>query len=93
MKDFAWSKEKNDWLRANRGVSFEDIEFQMRTGYLLDVVLHPNQVKYPRQRVFVVELEGYVFSVPFVESGDTVFLKTIIPSRKMTKRYLRSDEK
>jgi hypothetical protein len=32
--------------------------------------------------------EDYVYLVPFVEDEHTVFLKTIIPSRKATKQYI-----
>jgi len=58
---------------------------------LLDTLEHPNSERYPGQRIFIVNVEGYVCVVPFVENGDVIFLKTIIPSRKMTKRYLGGD--
>jgi hypothetical protein len=52
---------------------------------VLDILEHPNP---DRQRIFVVRREDYVYFVPFVEDEHTVFLKTIIPSRKATKEYL-----
>jgi hypothetical protein len=55
---------------------------------LLDVIDHPNQEKYPNQRIFIVEINHYVYLVPFVENDQEFFLKTVIPSRKMTKQYL-----
>jgi len=61
----------------------------IESGGLLDILRHPNPAKYPRQRILVVELNGYVHLVPFVEERDHFFLKTIIPSRKATRDYLK----
>ncbi len=61
----------------------------IESGGLLDILRHPNPAKYPRQRILVVELDGYVHLVPFVEERDHFFLKTIIPSRKATRDYLK----
>lgn len=85
---FDWNDAKSAALKEERGVSFEDIVFHVATGGLLDVLDHPKPASYPGQRVMVVEIEGYAFAVPFVTDGDVCFLKTIIPSRKMTKHYL-----
>ena len=89
VKYFSWGDEKNEILKAERGVSFEDAVFHIERGDLLDVLEHPNQARYPGQRIFVVNIEGYAYLVPFVESEDEVFLKTVIPSRKATDTYLR----
>ena len=88
VKYFAWDDAKNAKLRADRGIGFEDIVFHMDRGDLLDILEHPNPDRYAGQRVFVVRRDNYVFLVPFVEDEHTVFLKTIIPSRKATKEYL-----
>lgn len=88
MKTFHWSSLKNEILRDSRGISFENIVVSIESGGLLDVLAHPNKGKYPRQRIFVVACDNYVFLVPFVEEKDCFFLKTIIPSRKATKEYL-----
>lgn len=72
---------------AERGVSFEDVVFHIMAGDILDTIDHPNQQRYPGQQVHVVAIEGYVYLVPFVESEEEVFLKTIIPSRKATQTY------
>jgi uncharacterized DUF497 family protein len=88
MKPYDWSDEKNEWLRQERGVTFEDIVFHLAHGGLLDTIVHPNQHQYPDQRIFIVNVEGYACLVPFVENEEVIFLKTIIPSRKMTKQYL-----
>ena len=92
MKYFSWNEEKNELLLAERDVSFEDIVLYIEKGFLLDVLEHPNPEKYPGQKIFVVQVEEYVYLVPFVEDEKEIFLKTIIPSRKATKRYLRGDE-
>jgi hypothetical protein len=88
MKPYDWNDEKNEWLRQERDVTFEDIVFHLSQGGLLDTIEHPNQQQYPGQKIFIVNVEGYAYLVPFVEDDEMIFLKTIIPSRKMTKQYL-----
>ena len=88
MKYFSWSAEKNRLLIDERGISFEEIVFHIERGDVLDILEHPNPEKYPTQRVFVVNVEGYAYIVPFVENEIEVFLKTVIPSRKATRDYL-----
>lgn len=92
MKAFRWSPEKNETVRAERGISFESIVVAIVAGGLLDILAHPNQAKYPRQRVLVVGCDNYVYLVPFVEEEDYFFLKTIVPSRKATRDYLNQGE-
>jgi uncharacterized DUF497 family protein len=91
MKPYDWNDEKNEWLRQERGVTFEDIVFHLAHDGLLDILENPNTRRYPGQRLFIVNVEGYACIVPFVEDDDKIFLKTIIPSRKMTKQYLKGD--
>jgi uncharacterized DUF497 family protein len=88
VKYFAWDDAKNATLRKERGIGFEDVVFHIERGDLLDILEHPNPERYAGQRIFVVRREDYVYLVPFVEDEQTVFLKTIIPSRKATKQYL-----
>ena len=88
MKPFRWSPEKNVTIKAERGISFESIVVSIKGGGLLDILAHPNQAKYPRQRVLVVECDNYAYLVPFIEEEDFFFLKTVIPSRKATRSYL-----
>jgi len=94
MKFFDWSLQKNEKLQLERGISFEDVIFSIQHDGLMDILEHPQKNKFPNQRIFVVNINEYVFLVPFDEDEDIVFLKTIIPSRKMTKKYLggRSNE-
>jgi len=91
MKLYEWSDEKNAWLRQERGITFEDIVFHVAHGGLLDTIEHPNQRRYAGQRILIVKVEEYVCLVPFVEDDEVIFLKTIVPSRKMTKLYLGGD--
>ena len=88
MKRFNWNTEKNEQLRENRGISSEEVLFHIENGDILDILEHPNRDRYVGQRIFVVEVEEYAHLVPFVEGEEEVFLKTIIPSRKATKKYL-----
>ncbi len=91
MPYFSWSPEKNDLLIRDRGISFEEIVFHIEQGDVIDLLEHPNQERCAGQRVLVVAVDDYVYLVPFVESEDELFLKTIIPSRKATKKYLGGD--
>ena len=88
MKIYNWSPEKNHELMIDRGVSFEEAIFHIERGDLLDDIAHPNVSDYPNRRIFVICIKEYVHLIPYVESEDEVFLKTIIPSRKFTKLYL-----
>ncbi len=88
MKAINWSAEKNRQLIRERGVSFEDVVFYLQKGEILDDLKHPNTDKYPNQRVFVLNMGGYAYLVPYVEDREQIFLKTIIPSRKATRQYL-----
>jgi uncharacterized DUF497 family protein len=94
MKFFDWSLQKNEKIKAERGISFEDVIFSIQHDGLLDILEHPQKNKFPKQRIFIVDINDYAFLVPFVEDEYIIFLKTIIPSRKMTKKYLgeKSDE-
>ena len=88
MKHFDWDDAKNAKLRAERGIAFEEIVFHIERGDLLDILKHSNPDRDAGQRIFVVRREDDVYLVPFVEGEHTVFLKTIIPSRKTTKQYV-----
>jgi len=88
VKLFRWDVKKNEALKAKRGISFEQMTVAVETGGLLDVLSHPDEARYRRQRLLVVASDGYVYLVPFVEEADCYFLKTVIPSRKATRDYL-----
>ncbi|MDP6678652.1 MAG: BrnT family toxin [Verrucomicrobiota bacterium] len=84
---FDWDPAKNDQLKAERGISFEEIALLLGNGHLWAISKHWNTRKHPTQRVFLVPVEGYIYAVPFVKEGDVIFLKTAFPSRKLTKQY------
>lgn len=87
QKIFNWNADKNLSLIQERGVSFERIVFEIGSGNEIAIVEHPNQKKYPGQKISMVQVDDYVYAVPFVESDTEIFLKTIIPSRKATRLY------
>jgi len=93
MKYFSWNNEKNQLLKAERNISFEEVVFYIEKEQVLDIVEHPNQEKYKGQRIFIVDINNYAYLVPFVENEGEIFLKTIIPNRKATKKYLRGQDK
>ncbi len=88
MKPINWNAEKNQQLIEGLGISFEDVVFYLQQGVLIDDIKHPNEEKYPNQRIFLIDIEGYIHLVPYVENTKEIFLKTVIPSRKATKQYL-----
>ncbi|XDD54784.1 toxin [Leptospira sp. WS4.C2] len=88
MKNYRWDLQKDEILRIERGISFELILFQIENGFILDIIKHPNEEKYPNQSIFIIEIESYAYLVPFIENKNEIFLKTIIPSRKATRNYL-----
>jgi uncharacterized DUF497 family protein len=88
MDYYQWNKEKNERLKIQRGIGFEKIVLHIERGDLLDIVVHSNPSKYPNQQILVVEINNYIYLVPFVENQNGKFLKTIIPSRKATRDYL-----
>ena len=92
MKLFNWNREKNEWLSKNRGICFEDILFYIENDLLVDDIEHPNQQKYSGQRMMVLNIKDYIYLVPYIESENEIFLKTIIPSRKATKNYLEKKD-
>ena len=87
MKPFRWNAEKNERLKVERGISFEEIVLAIESGGLRDLLVHPNQRRYPGQLVLVVTYRDYAYLVPSVEESTHYFLKTIIPSRKATRDY------
>lgn len=88
MKMFRWNHEKNETLKVQRNMSFEEIVLAIEADGLLDELRHPNPENYPNQSVFVVALDDYVYLVPYIEEPDYYFLKTVIPSRMATRDYL-----
>lgn len=88
MKVFSWDSEKNEILARERGITFEEIVQKIESGTTVIETDHPNPEKYPNQKILIVDVDGYAYLIPFVIDQDVLFLKTIIPSRKATEKYL-----
>lgn len=88
MSEFDWNDEKNEMLERIRGISFEEVMVQIQNGGVLDIIRHPKGDRYPDQNIIVLNIDGYVWLVPYVKTRGVRFLKTIIPSRKATREYL-----
>ncbi|MGR3176521.1 MAG: toxin [Candidatus Anammoxibacter sp.] len=89
---YEWDPEKNEWLKNNRNVSFEQIIFHLSQGDIWKTSDHPDQEKYPGQKIYFVIIEDYVYLVPYIKGKEYIFLKTIIPNRKATKDYINEKE-
>ncbi|NQT25161.1 BrnT family toxin [candidate division KSB1 bacterium] len=87
MLKFDWNPDKNESLKKERDISFEQIIFHLQQGDVWKIADHPDQEKYPGQQIYFVIVDRYVYLVPFIKTDDGLFLKTIIPSRKATKEY------
>jgi len=90
MKIFKWNSEKNELLSKERGITFEEIVQKIASGSMVIETDHPNKEKYPGQKILIVDVDGYAYLVPCVMTENECFLKTIIPSRKATKKYLEA---
>ncbi|MEJ2749395.1 MAG: BrnT family toxin [Anaerolineae bacterium] len=88
MKYYNWNPQKNELLKKERNISFEEVVFHIEKGDEVDIFDHPNQERYPNQKISVVIIDDYAYLIPYVESETEIFLKTIIPSRKATKQYV-----
>jgi len=92
MEVFRWDNEKNEWLKQNRGVCFEEVVILMEREDVLETIEHPNQDKYPGQKIAIIRIENYAYLVPYIQESDEIFLKTIIPSRKAANKYVREQK-
>ena len=88
MQIFKWNAEKNKILAKEKGITFEEIVERIEAGSIVINTDHPNKEKYPNQKIMIIDVEGYAYLVPYVVDKNLFFLKTIIPSRKATKKYL-----
>jgi len=93
VKIIRWNEEKNTKLKLIRKISFEDIEEAIVNGNVYHIDIHPDQEKYPGQKKLFVEIDNYIYVVPFIENDKEIFFKTIYPSRKDTKLLLKNNQK
>jgi uncharacterized DUF497 family protein len=84
MKYLNWDSEKNEILKRERGISFEEIAFMIESGQIIGIEENPGR---PNQKLYILDIENYAFIVQFVETDEEIFLKTTFPSRKYTKEY------
>jgi uncharacterized DUF497 family protein len=84
MKYLNWNSDKNEILKRERGISFEEIAFLIESGQIIGIEKNPGR---PNQNIYILEIENYAYIVPFVENDNEIFLKTTFPNRKYTKRY------
>jgi len=85
---FEWDDKKSLKLKRERNISFEEIAYIINSGGLIDIIDHPNQEKYPNQKLLIVNINGYIWVVPAERRGNRLRLITAYPSRKWTKVYL-----
>ncbi len=91
MKLILWNVNKSKKLKEERGICFEDVLYYIENEFIVDIIQNPNAKKYENQKIYIININNYIYLVPFVEESEYVFLKTIIPSRKFTKLYLGAD--
>lgn len=84
---FAYDTEKDVKLRTERFISFDEIIILIEDGHLLDILEHHNQERYDGQKIYIIDVDGYVWLVPYVQNANEIFLKTAFPSRKHTRQY------
>ena len=89
---YEWDPEKNEWLKRNRSISFEQILFHLSQGDIWKTTDHPDRKNYPGQKIYFIIVDNYIYLVPHVVEKEYIFLKTVIPSRKATKTYLKEKE-
>ena len=88
MPEYRWDDAKNEQIKRQRRLSFEDVVYHINHGDLLADILHPNQQLHPGQRLYVVRVGDYAYEVPFYRIGDVEIFMTVYPSRKATRDYL-----
>ncbi|MGI0481348.1 toxin [Geminocystis sp. CENA526] len=88
VKNYIWNEEKNEKLKQERGVSFENVIEAIKNNQVLAITETLNKEKYPNQFVIIVLIRDYVYCVPYIKEDNRIFLKTIFPSRKMKKQFL-----
>jgi hypothetical protein len=93
VKRIEWNKDKDKILIEGRKISFKLVAEIITNNDIVSVIKHPNQEKYPNQRMFLINIKNYIYMIPFVEDEEKIFLKTIIPSRKYTRDYLNKNKK
>ena len=92
MKPFDWNSAKSILLRSSRGIGFEEVVNTINEGHILAVIVHPNNQEYPNQKIYIIDFDNYAYCITFIEDNEKIFLKTIYPSRKYTKKFLEGKD-
>ncbi len=80
-----WDTEKNEKLRRERNITFEEVAQMILEKKYVAILEHP---KRPEQRLFLIPIHGYIHAVPFViDAESNIVLKTVFPSRKFDRKY------
>jgi uncharacterized DUF497 family protein len=80
-----WDEDKNIKLKLERNISFEEVSELVLNEHIVDIIDHP---KRKNQNVFVLEINNYIYAVPFIiDENENIILKTVFPSRKLHKKY------
>ncbi len=87
MLKYSWNEEKNQLLKQTRGIGFEQIVEALKSNRDTISIPNPNLQKYSRQHIYIVFINNYAYAVPYVKEQQSIFLKTIYPSRKYQKQY------
>jgi len=90
---YKWNEDKNSILKAKRGISFDDVVQVLASDGVIDNYKHPQSDKYPNQYIYVISINNYIYYIPYVIDINYIFLKNIIPSRKLNKIYNKKDSK
>lgn len=88
MDKFRFNKEKDKLLKVQRGFGFKIIITEIEKGNVVEVIKNPNKQKYPYQKMYLIKINQHIVIVPYIEEIHYIFLKTIYPSQKYTKKYL-----
>jgi len=83
-----WSDEKNMKLIQDRNIWFENVLIAIENNKLVSVIRNPSK-NHPHQECMVINIDNYIYLVPFVQDDEKIFLKTIFASRKYTKYFLK----
>lgn len=91
---FDFNIDKNKLLKKTRGVNFDDVSQAIKNKTFIIDTEHHNKQKHPNQRAFIIEIKNYIYVVPYVQDKlrGVKFLKTVYPSSRLTKKYLKNEK-
>ena len=79
-----WDEAKNEWLKTNRHICFEQIVEKLSNGDFIGPEINPAR---DGQYRIIVYINEYPYAVPCViDDEGNCFLKTAYPCRKLKGR-------